>query len=342
MGHAETKMNNLNKVKRLLTSRRWSVKGLVDEVGVSRQTIHNYLKKDIPKAKPDERGRYWIDRRAYVSNVPLSHDEALFLYLAARKLQRQTWFERKAVAGALTELSQALGKPMVERMIRAANEVRELEQLPAEKELVMTEAVKAWTNNLVLNVRYRPLKSNHSYEDRVKIYLIEPSLWGDAVYLIGHSEKMNTKDKPDEVVMYKIERIERASCSGETFEIPQNFDEGKIFKQAWGLWSSEKKVEKVRLRFDAGPATRRVRESVWHHSAERVDLPNGGCELRLEVSEVMEMVPWIRGWGPQVEVLEPRWLRNKMLGEARRLGEMYGYKANEVEDDDDIFADLFG
>jgi CRISPR-associated endonuclease/helicase Cas3 len=95
------------------------------------------------------------------------------------------------------------------------------------------------------------------------------------------------------------------------------------------------------LRFDAGAATRRVRESVGHQSAERRDLPTGGCELTLEVSEVMEMVPWIRSWGPQVEVLEPAWLREQMLGEARRLGEIYGSNAREVELAD-VFDDFFG
>lgn len=224
MGHAERKYANIKEMKRLLVSRRWTVKGLVDELGVTRQTIHNYLKKDIPEVQQDELGRYWIDRRCYVSNIRLSLDEALVLYLAARKLQRQTWFKRQAVAGALTELAQALQKPMVVRMIGAANEVRDLEQMPAERELIMTEVVKAWANNLVLNLRYRGLKSNRAYEDRLKVYLIEPAPWGDAIYLIGHSEKINPQDKLDEVVMYKIDRVEQASCSGEVFEIPENFD----------------------------------------------------------------------------------------------------------------------
>lgn len=341
MGHAEAKTSNLKKMRRLLISRRWTVKELVDEMGVSRQTIHNYLKKDIPEVEQDEQKRYWIDRRRYVSNIQLSLDEALVLYLAARKLQRQTWFQREAVAGALTELAQALQKPMVQRMIGAANEVRTLEQMPAEREQVMTAVVKAWANNLVLNLRYRPPKSNRPYEDRLRVYLIEPAPWGDAIYAIGHSEKINPKDKLDEVVMYKIARIERASCSGETFEIPENFDEGKILKSAWGIWRGKGEPKRVRLRFEAGAATRRVRESVWHQSAERLDLPTGGCELTVEVSEVTEMVPWIRSWGPQVEVLEPAWLRDQMLGEARRLGEIYGSGASQVTLVD-VFDDFFG
>jgi predicted DNA-binding transcriptional regulator YafY len=35
------------------------------------------------------------------------------------------------------------------------------------------------------------------------------------------------------------------------------------------------------------------------------------------------MTPWIRGWGPDVEVLEPAELREQFRGWAERLREMY-------------------
>jgi len=41
------------------------------------------------------------------------------------------------------------------------------------------------------------------------------------------------------------------------------------------------------------------------------------------VAEPQEMLPWIRGWGADVEVVEPPGLRDRMLGEARRLAVLY-------------------
>jgi predicted DNA-binding transcriptional regulator YafY len=32
----------------------------------------------------------------------------------------------------------------------------------------------------------------------------------------------------------------------------------------------------------------------------------------------------VRGWGPQVEVLEPRWMRQQLAEEAAQLGALYG------------------
>ncbi|MGB9632262.1 MAG: WYL domain-containing protein, partial [Chloroflexaceae bacterium] len=38
-----------------------------------------------------------------------------------------------------------------------------------------------------------------------------------------------------------------------------------------------------------------------------------------------EMLPWIRGWGADVEVLAPKELREALMGEAKALAELYGW-----------------
>jgi predicted DNA-binding transcriptional regulator YafY len=41
----------------------------------------------------------------------------------------------------------------------------------------------------------------------------------------------------------------------------------------------------------------------------------GGCTL--------EITPWFRGWGPDVEVLEPEELRDRFRGWGEELNEIY-------------------
>ena len=83
----------------------------------------------------------------------------------------------------------------------------------------------------------------------------------------------------------------------------------------------------MRLRFRAGTAAeRRLRESTWHPTQEITDLPEGGCEWSAQVAEPQEMVPWVRGWGADVEVLEPEELRETIKHEAQRLARVYGEK----------------
>ncbi|MBT9166300.1 MAG: hypothetical protein DDT25_00983 [Chloroflexi bacterium] len=47
-----------------------------------------------------------------------------------------------------------------------------------------------------------------------------------------------------------------------------------------------------------GGLTKRLRESVQ----EIQDLPDRGCLLTVRIGSTLEIMPWIRGWGPDVEV----------------------------------------
>ena len=78
----------------------------------------------------------------------------------------------------------------------------------------------------------------------------------------------------------------------------------------------------VKLKFSAGVA-RRVKETVWHQSQQIQDLSDGVCILTLKVGSMLEMTPWIRGWGADVEVLEPAELREQFKEWAKELGKMY-------------------
>jgi CRISPR-associated endonuclease/helicase Cas3 len=58
------------------------------------------------------------------------------------------------------------------------------------------------------------------------------------------------------------------------------------------------------------------------------------------------MLPWIRGWGADCEVLEPKILRRALEREVMELMDRYGIKGDTStisEDDDDAWAAaLFG
>jgi proteasome accessory factor B len=69
--------------------------------------------------------------------------------------------------------------------------------------------------------------------------------------------------------------------------------------------------------------THRVKESIWHPSQVIDDLPGGGCILSMKVGSTLEITPWIRGWGPDVEVLEPDELREQFHTWANQMQAMY-------------------
>jgi CRISPR-associated endonuclease/helicase Cas3 len=66
-----------------------------------------------------------------------------------------------------------------------------------------------------------------------------------------------------------------------------------------------------------------VRERTWHPSQEIESPRDGGLTLRLCIAEPREMLPWIRSWGAQVEVIAPDWLREKVAEELKTAAEIY-------------------
>jgi proteasome accessory factor B len=124
-----------------------------------------------------------------------------------------------------------------------------------------------------------------------------------------------------EVRTFKLERLERAQMLDETYEIPVGFDPDDYLETSWGIMHGEDTVEVV-LQFSP-QVTARVKESVWHPSQEIDDLVDGGCLLTVRVSEPKEMQPWIRSWGPEVEVLAPPALRQTIAQEAARMASVY-------------------
>ena len=85
---------------------------------------------------------------------------------------------------------------------------------------------------------------------------------------------------------------------------------------------SGEQVSEVILRFT--PAAKPfVEERQWHPSQSIQAAPDGGCLLQVRVSEPLEMQPWIRSWGAQVEVIAPEWLRERLAADLQQAAEQY-------------------
>ena len=184
---------------------------------------------------------------------------------------------------------------------------------------------QGWASGLKVRIAHQGLRSREPLTYTVSPYLIEPALWGDGTYLIGFSDRHNA------VATFKVERIEHAALTDEPFSVPENFDERALLEHTWGIWYGEGEPATVRLRFAPGQVTRRVKESIWHPSQEIVDDQDGGCSWTAHVAEWRELVPWVRGWGADVEVLEPEGLRAELVREARRLSGLYGVVAKKID-----------
>jgi len=311
------KAERLEEMKRLYIQRAFSDIELAERLGVDRTLVYRdriELTGQYPIEK-DDQGRYRIPRTKLISEIKVNLHEALTLYLAARKTSRQTRFHHPHAANAVEKLAATLRQPMTEKLLKAADVVLKQEKDP-ERIKIIEILAQAWVEQRKIKVRYQPYGMDEFRNHVIHPYLIEPSIWSDSIYVIAYSEVT------ERITPFKVDRINSAFLSGETFEIPVDFDDQQLLKHAWGIWYGDKEPVTVKLRFSPS-ATRRVRESIWHPLEDVQPTEDGGCLWIAEVAEWREMLPWVRGWGADCEVLEPESLRKSLTREAQELAELY-------------------
>jgi CRISPR-associated endonuclease/helicase Cas3 len=311
------KAERLTEMKRLYIQRSYSDIEMAERLGTRRETIFRD-RKELETEYPfiqDSSGRWRIDRSRFISEIKVSLHEALTLYLAARKTSRQTRFHHPHAASAVEKLAATLRQPMTQRLLKTADSLLKQEKDP-ERIKILEILTQAWVEQYKVRIRYQGLKSVGITNHVISPYFIEPSIWSDSVYIVAYSDTF------EKIIPFKIDRVESAVLSGEGFDIPEDFDEQELLKHAWGIWVGDQEPVTVKLRFSF-TVTKRVKESIWHPLEKVEDTEEGGCIWSVEIAEWREMLPWVRGWGAEVEVLEPEGLRKELTREASRMAVLY-------------------
>jgi predicted DNA-binding transcriptional regulator YafY len=341
----ETRRERLNRILRLLLRHPLGLREveIAQRMGLPRRTINDYLWSGELTSKIYKEGVLWFADPEAVSitlrPVELTPEQAVTLYLAARLLVKLHDKRNEQAETALMKLADAIRSDTdVGREVYQA--VEELAQRPAESAYnkAFTTVVRGYIYKRKVWMVYKPLHGR-PFECEFAPYLLEPSAIGYTVYAIGHS------DPPGALRTRKIERIQEAKLTREHFEVSPDFPGLEILRSAWSIIFGEELVE-VKLRFNPR-AAERVRETRWHPSEQVEPTEDGGCIWTAQIADLTDITPWIRGWGADVEVLAPPELREKMMGEARRLARLYGWEVHRthheaVDYDDQRFHDIFG
>lgn len=321
MNRAMAKAERIIEMRRLYGLRAYSDREMAEHFGVDAATIYRTrieIEAEYPLIREDD-GRYRLDRSRNISGIRLNLTEALSLYVAGRRLAQQTRVGQRPVASALEKLAEVLRQPMTNRLVQAAERILQQQQDMARTEIFQTVA-QGWSEQRKIRLGYRALRREQELEHIFAPYLLEPSPWNDGVYLIGHSSVV------EKTITLRLDRITRATLLG-TFALPDEFDEDELLRHAWGIWGSDGEPEVVRLRFAPGQAARRVQESIWHPLQQMRPEAEGSVVWEAPIADWREMLPWVRGWGADVVVLEPATLRDELIGEAQRLAAIYGTAA---------------
>jgi len=241
--------------------------------------------------------------------------EAAALFLVSRLALHQSDENNPHLERALHKMAGVLPAELAELLERSLRSLSN-KQVNTGYVHVFEQVATAWCTRRQLKINYHSLRATESKEWLLEPYFMETTGVGYSTYVIGHASCENKEG----IITFKLDRIKKVEILDKEFEIPPDFDIFKLLAGSWGIIWGEGTV--VKLRFSPN-VSRRVKESAWHTSQKIEDLPDGGCLLTVQVGSTLEMTPWIRGWGPDVEVLEPEELREHFRSWAEQLREIY-------------------
>lgn len=334
----EDKRAKIDRVYRLLRQNPGGLKKaeIADSLHLERRTVQNYLTELESEGKVYREGWYWYpyaSQPIVLRKLELHAEEAMTLYLASRLFVKQSDKRSITAENALSKLAEMLQTDagLDAEIAEAAEQLASRPKQDGYEDVFRT-VMRGYLHRRAVQIHYHPYK-NDSFKTTIHPYLLEPSGIGFSTYVIGHSTIVN------DLRTYKIERIASARLLNEEYAVPDDFSGLDLLKNAWSIYYGDDLVD-VTLRFSPEVA-RRVRETNWHQSQQEIvdDPDNPGYVLvRFQVADTTDLKPWIRTWGANCEVREPSDLRAEMIGEARRLAELYGVSGTTNRDRyEDIF-----
>ncbi len=118
-----------------------------------------------------------------------------------------------------------------------------------------------------------------------------------------------------------MHRIRSARLTTLTFTPRYEFNPSQLLNHAWGIWYGSS-PSRVVLKFSSKMAWRVL--ETRNHPSEKIEmLPDGSLIWSVDITGIQELVPWIRGWGADVEVLEPESLRHTLRDEVMAMVSLY-------------------
>jgi predicted DNA-binding transcriptional regulator YafY len=297
-----------------------TVEEIANFCGVTKRTTYRDLKalEDALKIPIWQEGiRRGIVEGHFLPPIRFTVPEALNVFLAARLMLSYARRYDPSMASIFTKLNSIVPSPLREDIQKTLEWMQR--QPRNDKYLqVLTTLAEVWVSRHRVRIVYRALGAKKAAERIIEPYFIEPAATGHASYVIAYCHRTKS------LRIFKIERIESAEITAETYVIPPDFNASAYLSSSWGIEVGGE-VKTIRLKF-VPELARIMEETIWHPSQVVQKHHDGSVILTLRVTETSELLSWILGWGDRVEVLEPKELRREVIASARAMLNTYKRK----------------
>jgi predicted DNA-binding transcriptional regulator YafY len=280
-----------------------TVQSLKEELGVSERTVHRYLEtlqlSGYPLYFDRQLERYAFPEGYALKKPGLTFEEALALAVAKKMVG--------PLGGELQRHLDRIGQKMAARPIAETPKIFVREDGRVKGGDYLEVLNRAALNFQRVELSYQALSSRKKTKRRVDPDYIfyQEGLW----YLRGYCALR------EEFRTFALDQILSLKLLDDYF-VPRKRPEEEELSASFGSFLDGEAVEVI-LRFD--PVIKGyIQRKKWHPSQREKELPDGRLEARFRVKGLAGITRWIYRWLPQVEVIAPKELREKMKEDLKK------------------------
>jgi predicted DNA-binding transcriptional regulator YafY len=316
--HSRPPLERMLRIHQALQSGKYpNASSLAAEIEVASKTIHRDIefmrdRMNLPIQFNAAHNGYCYDGE--VSAFPtlqITEGELFALVVAEKALQqyRGTSFERPLLS-AIKKMEQSLPDTISLNLADVGQTISFRTRVEPILDLKIFDALaRAVAQRQQLELHYRKPGAGKSEARTVDPYHLANINGEWFLFAFDHARKDIRKFVPA--------RIQAVKPTGKTFERSKKFSLEKELRDSFGVHSGEGQYDVV-VRFNARAADY-IREKKWHESQKLQLLKNGGVDLHLKLSSLVEIERWVLSWGGDAKILKPRELAEAVRQSARKI-----------------------
>jgi len=313
------RLARLNKVEHLLYQcpNGLPIKSIADKCGVSTRTSRRDLagleETGVPIwEKGSMRG---IGSGYFLPPISFTLPEAMTIFTAARLLLAYSNTYNPNIDSTFVKLNSVVPPPLRDQVAATISWMQKLERNDHLRRIMDTLA-NAWIKGRKVRIWYQALGRKEVKDRIIEPYFIQPAALERANYVIAYCNYAR------KMLTFKADRITDIELLDEDYSIPVDFDANKHLGSAWGISVYGDMIDAV-LKFKGELATVAA-ETRWHPSQVNEPQKDGSVIARFKIQVSHPFIGFILSWGPWVEVLSPKSLRDEVAEEAEQICKIYG------------------
>ena len=184
-----------------------------------------------------------------------------------------------------------------------------LEDIPSGNRF-LTQVIDAMRQSKTIMVEYQNFQMSQPCEFEISPYCLK--VFKQRWYILG--PRTDSKD----LHFYSLDRFCSLTITEHEFSVPKRFDAEEYFLGFYGIMRDNNKVERVRVQATAFRANY-LRSLPLHNSQKEIERTADHSVFEYRVAPTADFIQELRAIGPDITILHPQWLRERMIEEAKQI-----------------------